>query len=193
MTTHKTTRKSYFTVVKMNLIALGTMLFLAGAAQTSNDDFKSCDADKDKKISKTEFSEQFSEDVKEGKDLMPGSDKGVYDDETFYESSYRNYDKNRDEKLSKEEWETGFDETYGHYVSEDYEGYDYNNDGYLSYEEYQKSLENTDYFKDWDKNRDNNVDSSEYSEKMFDSYDRNKDNYLDESEYGEYHSDYNSK
>lgn len=194
MTTHKTTQKSYFALVRMTLVLFGIVLFFAGTAQTtgSDRDFKKCDKDKDKKISKTEFSERFSEDVKKDKELMPGSNEGVYDDEAFYESSYQRFDTNRDEKLNKEEWENGFDETYGHYVSEDYEGYDYNNDGYLSYGEYQKSMEKTDYFKDYDKNRDNTVDSNEYSEKVFDSYDRNKDDYLDASEYGEYQSNYNS-
>ncbi len=193
MKTHKTTRKTIFAVIKMNLVMLGIMLFFAGAAQTGNqdDDFKSCDVNKDKKISKTEFSDRFSEDVKKDKDLMPGSNNGTYDEESFYRSSYQNLDRNRDEKLDKNEWEDGL-RPYGHYVAEDYEGYDYNNDGYLSYEEYQKSLGNTDYFKDWDKNRDSSIDSNEYSEKVFDKYDKNKDDYLDESEFNDYHSMYNS-
>lgn len=189
-----TTHKSFSTAIKMNLVMCGIFLFFAGTAQTTSDknDFNACDKNKDKKISKTEFSEQFSEDVKKNEDFMSDSKEGAYDEQTYYESSYNELDRNRDGKLSKDEWETGYDETYGHYVSEDYEGYDLNNDGYLSYEEYQKSLENTDYFKDRDKNRDQSIDSEEYSDEVFDKYDKNKDDYLDESEFSEYRSDYNS-
>jgi len=178
---------------KKSLVLAGVLLFFASTGQMTEheNDFKSCDKDKDSKISKTEFSDRFSEDVKKNKDLMPGSKDGKYDNKTYYESSYRELDRDRDNKLNEDEWEAGYDVSYGHYVSEDFEGYDYNNDGYLSYDEYEKSLNQTEFYNDRDKNRDKQIDSEEYSDVVFDRYDQNSGNYLDENEYGKYYSNSN--
>ena len=177
----KTGRKLLVTkLFKKSLILGGMLLFLAGSAQTTkNDDFKKCDKNGDKKISKTEFSDRYSSDDKGNKDVQ-------YDEDKFYESSYGLWDADKDNRLSEGEWKNGFDASYGYYIGDEFSKYDVNQNGYIEFEEYQRALFNSDYYSSWDVNRDNSVDQKEYSDMVFQSVDKNDDNYIDEDEYNEY-------
>lgn len=176
----KTGKKLVTEMFKKSLVVAGVLLFLAGTAQTSKSDFKKCDKDGDKKISKTEFSDRYSDDHKAKKDVK-------YDEDKFYESSYSLWDADKNSRLSEGEWKDGFDASYGYYVEDDFSKYDVNQNGTIEFEEYQRALFNSEYYSNWDVNRDNTVDQKEYSDMVFQSVDKNDDNYLDEDEYAEYH------
>lgn len=171
-------------LLKKSLVLGGVFLFLTGTAQMtdSDNDFKKCDKNKDKKISQSEFSDRYSND-----DNLTGDNQDVqYDENKFYESSYDLWDENKDSRLSEDEWKTGYDASYGEYLDGDFSSYDVNQNGYLEIEEYQRALLDSDYYSSWDTNQDNSLDNEEYSAVVFQCADKNGDSYIDEDEYKEY-------
>ena len=169
--------------VKKSLVLGGVLLFFAGTAQ-NNDNFKKCDKDGDKKISKTEFSDRYSSD---DDNLRTESKDMQYDENKFYESSYELWDTDNDNRLSEDEWRTGYESSYGDYVEDDFTSYDANQNKYLEREEYQSSLSESDYYSNTDKNKDQSLDNKEYSTVVFECADKNRDSYLDEDEFKDYH------
>ena len=108
----------------------------------------------------------------------------------FYESSYNMWDADNDNRLNEDEWQSGYDYSYGDYFNDDFNSYDTDKDGYFEYQEYYNSFGNTDYYSNWDKNKDNSLDNNEYSDMVFDSWDRDHNGYIDENEYNDYSSSY---
>ncbi len=241
------TERNFLTeLFKKSLVLGGVLLFFASTGQTTKtgNDFKSWDSDQDNRISRTEFSDRYSNDYintnsyqMDDNDVDDNSgvfddnnandqglgdadrddngvfdsgqnDTGVFDDndtdtgglsdetndvfdnDRFYESSYNMWDADNDNLLNEDEWQSGYDYSYGDYVNDDFNSYDTDKDGYLEYQEYYNSLGNSDYYSNWDKNKDNSLDSNEYSDMVFDSWDRDHNGYIDENEYNDYSSSY---
>ncbi len=241
----KTKRNILTELLKKSLVLGGVLLFFASTGQTTKtgNDFKSWDTNNDNRISRTEFTDRYSNDYvgnagtsyemndndndvdvfdnnANNNDMVDNdrddngvfdsgkNDTGILDDndndneglsnETndtfdnnrFYESSYLMWDADKDNRLNQDEWQSGYDYSYGDYLNNDFNSYDTDKDGYLEYQEYYDSLGNTDYYSKWDTNKDNSLDNKEYSDMVFDSWDRNKNGYIDQNEYNDYSSSY---
>lgn len=188
----KTRFKNVKWFLKVNLLMGAVLISLLAVGQTyqtqntGDSSFTDWDKDSDKKISKTEFSDRYTQDY--------GDEwKRNTSDEGFYETSYGVWDTNRDQRLSEDEWKYGYDTSYGDYVSDDYSSVDTNGDGYVDYNEYYGSLGETDYYSSYDQDGDNDLNDDEVSNMVFDNWDENKDGYIDENEYDSYENNYINK
>ncbi len=201
------TKKSLLNIARSGLVIAGTVLFLNSSGQTTNNpNFKDWDKDNNNLISRNEFVDRYSNDYSKDWKSDPMNDQQNFDknepvenqqstmnegsdrfnDNDFYESSYRIWDKNKDNRLSEDEWRYGYDMSYGDYLDDDYAGIDTNHDGYLDYNEYHNSLGNTSYYSDMDVNRDNSLDNKEVSDMVFNDWDKDSSGYIEADEYDEY-------
>ncbi len=109
--------------------------------------------------------------------------EGLFDDNDFYESTYDVWDTNDDDLLSEDEWNYGYDYSYGNYIYDDYETIDQNRNGSIDYDEYQNTLGKSTYYSDWDMNKDNKLNNQELARMVFNNWDYDNSNFIENDEF----------
>lgn len=151
-------------------------------------DYNDYDANRDGGIDQTEFNERYQNNIS---DWDADGDDYVSDRE-FYDANFNRFDRDRDNNLSQDEWNEGYNSIYSAYLStNDYDTYDADGDKNISNDEFYDTMRSTDYYSNFDANRDNRVDRNELGEGVFNEADQNQDGTLDENEYNGFNSSFN--
>lgn len=165
----------------LKLCMLGLMIFTGTSLFAQKDlDFSDFDKDNDWWIEKHEFLQKFTDVYSEDWDNT--NDTGL-DDEDFYLSTFRLIDRDNDDFLNEEEWVFGYDHFFGDYLDSDFAVIDYDEDNSITYQEYFDALYDSDYFLNWDVDRDTFLNEYELAEAVFRSWDRNNNRLLGRGEF----------
>lgn len=130
-----------------------------GESFDSHDDFSEWDSDRDGALNHTEFSQ----------------------------TTFTHVDTDKDERISREEWNKGRENISGDFASEeDFDLFDTDEDGFLSSEEWHDGFDDTDWFNAFDGNDDEFVSNEEWDRGLFGSWDEDEDGRWTEEEYDSY-------
>ena len=134
----------------------------------------------------------MNDEIKRKSDFYSGLiDKNFNQIKEFYDYSFTHLDRNKDGNLDNNEWKYGHDNFYGSSgVSSNFEEYDGDGNANLSQEEYMNSFSDSDYFKSYDTNKDNYIDTNELNLRTYQDLDKNRDGILDQNEFKENRSLY---
>ena len=156
------------------------LLLSVTSLYSQNMEFTDFDTDNDWWIEKNEFIDKF---VKLYSEDWDNTNDTKLDDEDFYLSTYMLIDKDNDDILDQEEWDFGFEEFFGEYITGNFDMHDYDDDNIITYEEYFDSLYDTDYFLTWDVDKDTYLSQFELGEAVFENWDRNNNGVLGRGEF----------
>lgn len=176
--------KNLFTVLISAILAF---LLIAGCNRETNLDFYDFDKDESNTIERDEFVEVFTANFY---DDWNKTDDPYLDDEAFHQVVFDVWDVDDDDFMTRDEWTSGYDYYFGNYVVVDYDDIDLNKDNYIVYDEYYNVIGDTDFFVEWDIDRDLNISEEELANGVFNRWDINNDGVLDLDEYVEFDSFY---
>lgn len=160
---------------------LGLILFMIFAANfTSNELFKKWDDNNNDKLSKSEFTENFSAKFYSAWDIR--SDERL-DADDFHMIMFNLADRNEDEYLNRAEIEWGHKYVYGDYVEFNYIIEETDENGGLEYNRFHDMLKATNYFSDIDMDNNEMISKSELTGSVFSSWDLDGNGYLSEEEF----------
>lgn len=178
-------------ITNKNLIATLSIAFaillVAGCNRQVNLDFYDFDLNENNQIEESEFVEVFTDNFYQD---WNKTDDPYLDDEAFHQVVFDVWDVDDDEFMTRDEWVRGYDYYYGNYVVVDYEDIDLNKDNYIVYQEYYDVVGDTDFFVEWDLNRDLNISEEELAQGVFNRWDVNNDGIIDLDEFVEFDSFY---
>lgn len=145
--------------------------------------FGAYDANRDNQMDENEFSEAYQADFS-GYDADTSGD---LNDQEFSQATFRSADRNRDNMVTREEWDEGRRNTFGDYADEeDYTRFDTDRSGTLSDAEWNQGFTKSDWFGTYDADRNNAVSQQEWTRADFSRWDRNGDGVLDQQEFQAY-------
>lgn len=142
--------------------------------------FSDWDRNDDQLISLSEFTGVFKKLYVDDWNVV---DDNYLDDEDFYLATYRIWDINKDELMTKEEWLMGYDHQYGEYMVDDFVAHDIDGDGHIEYAEFRDALMNTEYYVILDIDADTYLSDEELAAAVFDSWDIDDSNFIEPDEY----------
>lgn len=163
------------------------ILVLTSAVAEVNMTFEDWDKNENGYISRSEFVDVFVVHFIDDWDLL---DDGYFDDEDIYKGTFKIWDVDDDTLLTEEEWLYGYDYYYGDYVFDDFVALDTDGDGKLEYIEYYDILEESDFYENWDVNKDKNLNEYELARMLFNNWDFDDSNFIEPDEYEEFDSYY---
>ena len=106
--------------------------------------------------------------------------------EEFYNTQFINADSDWDSQISLSEWNEGYLRMFGNWADNNFSTYDEDKNGKLSWDEWNKIFEDSEWFKDYDADGDNQVTNIELKEGFFRDWDLNEDSKIDENEFNNY-------
>ncbi|MFO8130227.1 MAG: hypothetical protein R6T99_10050 [Bacteroidales bacterium] len=148
--------------------------------RSTNLSFEDWDLDNNGTIEQREFVDVFSEHYYDDWNTVNNE---YLDDEDFYHTVYNVWDIDDDEAMVREEWIAGYDYFYGDYVVVNYEDIDVNNDEVLLYDEFYNVLRDTDFYHDWDLNKDAYLSDEELGLGLFHIWDVDNSGKIEYDEY----------
>ncbi|NJW52351.1 hypothetical protein [Salinimicrobium oceani] len=149
----------------------------------TNDGFAEYDANSDSQWDENEFTESYQGEFS-GYDADTSGD---LNNEEFVAATFITTDRNRDSSITREEWDAGFRNNYGSFVSEeDYSKFDTDKSGDLSNEEWNVAFTKTTWFTKLDADQNKTVSSEEWNKANFSRWDRNGDGFLNRQEFQAY-------
>ncbi|GAB3163584.1 EF-hand domain-containing protein [Telluribacter humicola] len=113
------------------------------------------------------------------------------DNNEYLQGDYRNRDANQDSRVDQNEWRTSAG-IYGR-DTVGWADWDLDADNFLSDQEYGAGFTRSGWIEAWDSDGDKKISEREYSDGIFKQYDRNRDNSLDETEYGEFENNFKNR
>ncbi len=171
------------------ITSLLAMLIFVGCQpkEPENLTFGDWDEDGDGVIRESEFVEIFNQHYF---DDWNRTEDEYLDDEDFHHVIYSVWDADNDDLLSQDEWIMGYDYYYGNYVVRDYDDIDVDDDGFISREEFNEVLRETDFFTDWDVDKDEKLTDAELAKQVFQRWDTDNSHTLSREEYEEFDTYY---
>lgn len=163
-------------IIKNSFCALLLLSFSLSFSQT----FSAFDHDKNSRIDRTEFLQEYSA-------FYPEWDidkNGNVDDSEFYQTLFIKTDKNKDHNFSEEEWGHGYKKLFGDFLGTPDPGqFDVNLDKKISEKEFYSGMKHSDFYSVYDSNTDKNLDVLELGNSVFDTWDENRDEAWDKAEF----------
>ena len=135
----------------------------------------------------------MQQDEWETEDRMQKNEAAVLDDTDYYENTYDVWDEDDNDLLDKNEYNLGYDYSYGDYVVSDFNSVDTDGDGYVDYTEYETSVADTDMFNEWDMDKDQTLSDNEISRMVFNNWDYDNSNFIEKKEWEEFKDYYLKK
>jgi Ca2+-binding EF-hand superfamily protein len=143
-------------------------------------DFADFDINGNKQIDRQEFRTYFVDNY--ASSWQPNDPMG-WNDEGFYTTTYIFLDRDRNDRLLRDEWVHGHNYYYGDFLASDFVVYDLNGDQYLSRAEYLAAMKPTAYFVTWDADKNKFLSDIEFADAVFDKWDTNDNGTLDQMEF----------
>lgn len=174
----------------LNFIAItgiSILLAITGCNRETNLGFSDLDLNNDNEINKLEFTEVFTDNFYQD---WNKTDDEYLDDDEFHQVVYNVWDANDDRRLSEEEWTMGYDYYYGAHVIVDYDKIDLNKDNYLVMNEFENVLTGTNFFVEWDTDKNLQIDEKELAHGVFERWDIDNSGKLEPDEFAEFDSYY---
>ncbi len=168
-------------------IFLSAFILFNGCQQTGDLTFEDFDKNNNMYITLDEFQETFSEHYYSK--WNPENKESVEEDALLM-ATYRIWDNDKNDKLSKEEYTMGFDHDYGNYILDDFKSIDENKDGYIGYNEYSVALQETSFYLDWDIHNDNEINEEDLATRVFSRWDIDQSGLLEIDEFKEFQDYY---
>ena len=110
-------------------------------------------------------------------------DNGSLNEDEFLSTTFNFTDADDDSGVDEDEWNMGFDTTFGNFVGDDFATFDSDADGVLDEEEWNSVFSESAWFGDFDTNDDAMLEETEFDEGLFGEWDTNDDDTIDEDEF----------
>ncbi len=157
----------------------------AGTEEVIDEGFGEFDANGDNRWDENEFAQ--SNNV--GFAQWDQDNNGSLNDDEFYHTAFGFNDMDDDDRLSQDEWNSGYNNMFGNYTNqEDFNAFDQNQDGFLDSNEWNSGFSDSDWFNTFDEDKNKLVDENEWSGGLFNEGDANDDGFWDQNEYNRYNS-----
>ena len=115
----------------------------------------------------------------------------VVDRGEFAQGFFRTIDKDGDNALSKEEWQTAQEAYFGSESMADYQTldvWDQNGDQQVQAEEFGQVLDQTDYYSEWDEDGSDQLEEAEIADGVFTMWDTDGNGVIEAEEYTEWYN-----
>ena len=171
----------------LTISGLMALLMLSGCNRETNLGFTDFDLNENNEIDKLEFTEVFTDNFYQD---WNKTDDEYLDDDEFHQVVYNVWDADGDNRLTEDEWTMGYDYYYGAHVIVDYDKIDLNKDNYLVMNEFENILTGTNFFVEWDTDKNLQIDENELAEGVFERWDIDNSGKLEQDEFAEFDSYY---
>lgn len=154
-----------------------------GMDEIAYSEFSQYDSNRDGLYDRNEFGESYDSEFPK---LDTDGDGSLNKDE-FYVSTFRTVDEDRNDSVSKDEWNSAKDGILNDRAGDkEFSEFDANNDEQITREEWKKSFEQSDWFVSYDTNKDNLIQQEEWDNGFFDDWDLDNDGSLNEEEFNNF-------
>ena len=148
-----------------------------------DDGFAQFDTDRDDRWNENEFSESYQAEFS-GYDTDTA---GSFNQEQFSAATFRSVDRDRNNSISRQEWDEGYNNSFGDHVNQDdFDRFDTDQSGDLSDAEWNEGFRESNWFGTYDQDQNQTVSRQEWNRANFSRWDRNGDGYLDRQEFDAY-------
>lgn len=157
------------------------------AENTNNNGIENRNTDDNDFMNNNEFKNAFTNSEYYSKWNANGDDH--IDKKEFYQGYIRIIDQNKDQVLSRKEWQEGINSYFGTDGAQEYgefSEWDKDGNGEINTDEFTQRMSQTNFFAEWDQNGNDKLEEEEFAEETFAMWDKDGNGVIEADEYAEW-------